>query len=391
MPSTDPYKLLKIDRDASEGEITQAYDRLFDRYEVRAQRGDPAAIAMLESLNEAHDILLDPERRAQFDGSPGLSSPTRGPGDKSRSPSVRSASSSAAFQQVGKTRAGSKSRADAPNIVVRRRAVGYGTSASVAPSRSLLPYLLVGALAIGLIASLAYLLSSTPEVVPEPPKGNVVATVNDVPIYEREFDERVEKDKETALADPLFAPFFENFQGITGTRALDVLRYDALDKLINMEVIQQQAKKENRYPGPQQQAQLIEEAKAGELRSGESFAAFLRRVGVSEAQYNARVVENFVYTVMAEEHMPKTGTDSERSEAFIRWICETRKDYDAEVKLSFIVTENEPCTSGLPTDIPLPGIGTGTPVPEPIATEEVPAIPPAQSSPTATGNNPVDQ
>ncbi len=395
MPPTDPYKLLKVDRNTSEAEIEAAYDQMFDRYELRAQKGDPAAISMLERLNEAHDLLLDPERRTLLDGNPSLFSPEKASASKVQPGTTKSSPPSKTVPPAARApRGGTPSGKDTSNLVLRRREVSPTRTMSPAYSNSRLAYILVAVLAVGLAAALIYLLASRPEAIPEAPKGNVVATVNGVPIYEREFNERVEKDKQTALADPLFAPFFDNFQGITGTRALDVLRYDALDKLINMEVIQQQAKKENKYPGPQQQAELVEQAKAGELRSGESFDAFLRRVGVSAAQYSARVTENFVYTVMAEEHMPRTGSDSERGEGFIRWICDTRKNYDAVVKLSFIVPENQPCTSGLPTDIPLPGLTQGTPVqevPEPIATAEGPTIPPAQASPTPNGNKPVDQ
>ena len=387
MPTTDPYKLLKIRPDATEAEIEAAYDRLFDRYEPLAQGGDAAAIAMLERLNEAHDRLLDPEHRVPVDSATVSVSAAKGRSVDNRRSSPSSKLSGAANSQRGTGRTG-----DSTSVVLRRRSPARARTLAQPESRSRLPYILVGVLALGLIASLVYLLASRPEAVPEAPKGNVVATVNGVPIYEREFNERIEKDKQTALSDPLFAPFFDNFQGITGTRALDVLRYDALDKLINMEVIQQQAKKENRYPGPPQQAELVAQARSGEVRAGESFTDFLRRVGVSEAQYNARVVENFVYTVMAEEHMPKTGSDSEKSEAFIRWICDTRKNYDAVVKVSFILTDNQPCTSGLPTDIPLPGLTTsGTPLPEPIETAEGPVAPPVQATPAPTGDKPADQ
>ncbi|MEO6457336.1 MAG: SurA N-terminal domain-containing protein [Chloroflexia bacterium] len=382
MQTTDPYKLLSIGHDASEAEVEAAYDRLFDRYEARAQSGDTAAISMLDRLNEAHDLLLDPKRRevlgsnAQAAARPGLRS------------SVDTSGRAGAAPVITKTAMG---KTGADNLTVRRRAGSRTGSAYSTPTTSRLPYIVVAVLALGLVASLIYLLTTKPEAVPEPLSGNALATVNGVPIYEREFNERVERDKLTALADPLFSAFFENFQGITGTRALDVLRYDALDKLINMEVIQQQASKENRYPGPEQQAEFIAETKAAEVGANESFESFLRRIGISEAQYNKRVVENFVYTVMAEQHMPKTGSNTERTEGFIRWICETRKNYDAVVKLSFIVTENEPCTSGLPTDIPLPGITEGTPVPEPIPTAQVPVVPPAGASPTASVSPPVNR
>src|SRR5688500_15944348 len=116
---------------------------------------------------------------------------------------------------------------------------------------------------------------------------------------------------------------------------LDILSSDALDKLINFEIIQQQARKENLYPNEQQQAQLIAEAKAKDLAGGKSFANFLRERGISEAKYNRTIIGNVVYTVMANTHMPTTGTDDERAEGFIRWFCGLRKDYDVQIKMQF--------------------------------------------------------
>jgi hypothetical protein len=65
----------------------------------------------------------------------------------------------------------------------------------------------------------------------------------------REFEEQAEIDTERTLSDPMvIALIGGDTNTITGTRLIDGVRYDALDKRINMEVIQQEAKKEGIYP-----------------------------------------------------------------------------------------------------------------------------------------------
>ena len=213
----------------------------------------------------------------------------------------------------------------------------------------------------------------------DPTRGEVIATVNGVPVYNDDWQERIERDKNSALSDPLFAPFVNNFQGVTGTRMLDVLSYDAMDKLINLEVIMQQAKQEGLHPTPAQEKGLIDEAKAGDLKDGKTFEEFLREKNTNEAKYNRTVIQSVVYTVMANEHLPKTGTAQERTDGFIKWICETRKSYDVRILRKFIFESNVPCTSGLPLDLPLPGIE-----PEEIPDELPTAVLPANPNPNAT-------
>jgi hypothetical protein len=246
------------------------------------------------------------------------------------------------------------------------------------------PWLMVVAvLAVALVVGFLYLRNSgSPAATPGvQDSGDVVATVSGRPIYRREYNERVARDKENALNDPVFGALFNNFEGITGTRALDALSQDALDKLVNFEVIMQQAEKEGLYPTEQQQQGLINNAKATDLKGGETFEQFLASRGITEDQYNRTVVQNVVYTVMADTHMPKTGTAEERTNAWIEWICKTRQGYEVKINLTFIILDNPACTSGLPADLPLPGIDQTVPGAEPTA------ITPAeqQATPAATG------
>ena len=46
-----------------------AYDALFDEYEGRAQAGDATAVRLLNAINQARDVLVDPVRRAELDTS----------------------------------------------------------------------------------------------------------------------------------------------------------------------------------------------------------------------------------------------------------------------------------------------------------------------------------
>jgi hypothetical protein len=356
----DPYRILKVPRNASIEGIEESYDRLFDRYEPLAEAGDASATERLEELNEARDALVDPEARAQIDA------------DLAEADSRRAAArrgGAAAQDASGTLRLRPRGR---PGMQSERRTVG-----------SMFPWLMaVAVLGVALIIGISYLANSGPAVVTQGATGpgDVVATVNGRPIYDREYRARVERDKQTALNDPVFGVLFKNFQGITGTRALDALSQDALDKLINLEVIMQQAEKEGLYPTELQQQGLIADAKTADLKGGETFEQFLAARGITEEQYNRTVVQNVVYTVMADAHIPKTGTPEERTNAWIEWICTTRESYDVKINLTFVLKDNPPCTSGLPADLPLPGVDA--PVPEDVPTQVVPSEPQSTPQPT---------
>ncbi len=209
-------------------------------------------------------------------------------------------------------------------------------------------------------------------------RGSVVATVNDQPIYQQDFLERVELDKNAVLNDPLVGAYIQTLSPFSQTQALETFRSNSLDRLINFEVLMQQARKEGLYPElPQQQATLVEEAKMNEVR-GESFEDFLKNRNLTAGQYSRRIIRNVVYTVMADAHMPKTGTPDERRSAFFQWVCQTRKSYEVKINITFAV-DNEPCTSDLPPELPLPGIDDVPP--EPIGTAVVPQTPQGPPAP----------
>lgn len=64
------YDLLAVSPSASEEEIRDAENALRKVFEARAVRNDPVATAMLRRLLEAHEVLLDPQRRTEYDRDP---------------------------------------------------------------------------------------------------------------------------------------------------------------------------------------------------------------------------------------------------------------------------------------------------------------------------------
>jgi molecular chaperone DnaJ len=63
----DYYSILGIRREASLGEIKQAYHRLVTRFHPDVHPADVDAEACLRSLNQAYAILRDPAQRARYD------------------------------------------------------------------------------------------------------------------------------------------------------------------------------------------------------------------------------------------------------------------------------------------------------------------------------------
>lgn len=67
MPSKDYYAILGVGRSAPEKEIKQAYRRLARRYHPDVNPGDKAAEAKFKEINEAYEVLSDPEKRQKYD------------------------------------------------------------------------------------------------------------------------------------------------------------------------------------------------------------------------------------------------------------------------------------------------------------------------------------
>ncbi|HKP53383.1 MAG TPA: SurA N-terminal domain-containing protein [Chloroflexia bacterium] len=380
----NPYTILKVPSDADIEEIEAAYERLFDRYEAKAQAGDAQAIALLERLNEAFDTLSDPERRAalnaELDGTePAQVAPTRPKSKPQPRPQAPGRFPHPAYS-------GGRTRSQSQSLRARQQATARSRRIQEERSISITPFILLGFLGFALAAAITYFVVSKKDaspIVQTENRGAVVATVNGQPIYQQDFLERAEMDKNSALNDPIFGAYLQTLTPFSQTQAFETFRSDSLDRLINFEVLLQQARKEGLYPEqPLQQASLVEEAKMKEVQ-GQSFEEFLKSRNLTEGQYKRRIIRNVVYTVMADAHMPKTGSPDERRSAFFQWICDTRKSYDVKINITFAV-DNPPCTSDLPPELPLPGIDDI--VPEPEATAIVPPTPPGPQGPPAPPN-----
>ncbi len=67
MEFKDYYKILGVPRDADEKTIKAAYRRLARKYHPDVNKGDPQAEEKFKEINEAYEVLKDPEKRAKYD------------------------------------------------------------------------------------------------------------------------------------------------------------------------------------------------------------------------------------------------------------------------------------------------------------------------------------
>ncbi|MCX8030368.1 MAG: molecular chaperone DnaJ [Thermodesulfovibrionales bacterium] len=69
MPATakDYYKILNVNKDATQEEIKKAYRKLARKYHPDLNPGDKAAEEKFKEINEAYAVLSDPQKRSQYD------------------------------------------------------------------------------------------------------------------------------------------------------------------------------------------------------------------------------------------------------------------------------------------------------------------------------------
>jgi curved DNA-binding protein len=67
MEYKDYYKALGVERNASQQEIKRAYHKLARQYHPDLNPGDKEAEARFKEINEANEVLSDPEKRKKYD------------------------------------------------------------------------------------------------------------------------------------------------------------------------------------------------------------------------------------------------------------------------------------------------------------------------------------
>ncbi|EKX40919.1 hypothetical protein GUITHDRAFT_43357, partial [Guillardia theta CCMP2712] len=63
----DHYTLLGVSRDSSSKEIQDMFKRLARQFHPDRNVGDPTANQKFFAINQAHQVLTDPDKRAEYD------------------------------------------------------------------------------------------------------------------------------------------------------------------------------------------------------------------------------------------------------------------------------------------------------------------------------------
>lgn len=67
MEFIDYYKVLELDEKATKSDIKKAYRKLARKYHPDLNPNDTAAQKKFQQINEAHEVLIDPEKRKKYD------------------------------------------------------------------------------------------------------------------------------------------------------------------------------------------------------------------------------------------------------------------------------------------------------------------------------------
>ena len=67
MEFIDYYKVLELNKNATKNDIKKAYRKLARKYHPDLNPNDAAAQKKFQQINEAHEVLIDPEKRKKYD------------------------------------------------------------------------------------------------------------------------------------------------------------------------------------------------------------------------------------------------------------------------------------------------------------------------------------
>ena len=68
MAYIDYYNILNIDRKATQDDIKRAYKKLARKYHPDLNPNNPEAQQKFQEINEANEVLSDPEKRNKYHG-----------------------------------------------------------------------------------------------------------------------------------------------------------------------------------------------------------------------------------------------------------------------------------------------------------------------------------
>ena len=63
----DYYQILGVDRKAGDADIKKAYRNLAKKYHPDKNPGDKTSEQKFKEINEAYEVLKDPEKRSRYD------------------------------------------------------------------------------------------------------------------------------------------------------------------------------------------------------------------------------------------------------------------------------------------------------------------------------------